>query len=1734
MSTKPAQSPKPTRWQVWRRRTRRTVYTILIIAIIFRAILFFALPPVLHKVAAAYGFTATYDRQELTLVSGDVGLWGLKIYDESGGQPVFSADYIRGNISPLALLEGRLYIRRAEVDGSDIILDRTQGGRIPLLEHLITSSTTPAPQPIVSSGPLSFDFNPTLAVEAFRLSHVRVKIMDESVQPPFQATVAMDFRINDFGIRDKPTSFEIDSWSDPALDLLRIYGQSTSTAQSLHATATLTMHGLHPRSLAGYLLPMGIRPVGSNLTGNFDADLKIAPATAPDKGISLALTVQRIGLWSDEQPALSVSNFAITANAVTPQRILLNTLDIDGVQLTATRSGPAGVEFAGFGLGSPPPTTQPSSTQPASAPSLTSPSPFGLDLREVALTNLDFEFRDTVVSPPNDLHLSIPQFGAKFDPTTNTAPIAGTITFPGVIGSINFSGTASKPDRNMTLKMTAVGIRPDAIKSYLGNEGIESLWSSGSLITDMTADLRNDAQGDLVADAACGPITLTDGNDLFTFKNLALRGAGLDSQSGRIKIESIQLSGPDLQINRDSSGRVTLANFRWTPSQFITPPPPPSQNSSILGSLGLPRFEIGEFLWSQPNIVFHDDFAQPAITLTLNDAGIDVKNFRFDLDADGPAEDGTITGWLKWPNPSGQVTLTGTTHSLRDLFHTDLALRAQGLALADLAPFTKTLGFEPTIQNGSFQLDAAAEVARTNGTPLGSLNINNVSFHDGKTELAGLDSVQVAGVHFDPLGMDVKSVAVSSPKISAGRDSDGVLRIAGIRILPTDQTSTGGLFNPPQAFGLADFDVMSAQVLWNDLATKQPVNAILRTDIHLGGMSRDPAAPPASYRIESKIDGSPNDLLISGTIDAHPDHPSLTAQLAATGFGAAITGAYLPPGDIWALKAGQFRVVMEAAAPVIPAGGRSLNLNVHDLDWRDGPTGTPILQMGSFKIVAPRVDPVGGVIAIDQISLNGVKTEAQLDPQGNLHVLGITFTTAPPTPSRPTTQPSTIPTRRVSAPASLSALIARPNQTVPHLTIADIDLNLDQISLRNMAQPAAVPLALSNIRLHNPDPIDLGGTTPYSTPTKLQLTGSISPIVGNFTVNITAAPLQQQPVLTADLSVTGIRGQGVTDVAPQFSDILDGSGMTDGRITASAKATVDFSRHGPRDFNLMRGFKLNGYLRNLEMRDSPSGPVLAGLAAVYLQDATIKPATGLIAVKTLNIQTPQAYIYRDSAGIHICGIAIGPRTPPPPPPPKPAAQPPPRKIGVPPPRKITSAPARSAAADPPPSDPPPSIYPSPPPTSEFRIDDILVSGLNVRIEDRLASPVFVAPLNGLDAEVRDLTTRAFTEPKIIRFNALLTAGKVPIPATKPPQERTFFSQAAAVGKISLYPQTDGYAKLSLNGVELAALRNVAREQGVNLTRGTLDADIDLRPQTNNTVDANCRFVFTDLQISEPANGPIARTLLLPAPLDTVIGALQAPDGSITIPISFPLKNGEISKSAIVAGVAGATGPIIATAIASAPLKLAGGFVGILGIGGGNKGPRSQTYEVDFAPGSANLDVTNLALVQSLVMLAHRDPTLQFTIRQELGTQDVQLASQRANPAPADAMAMIQELKQRRADLLDQRARLAGFLRGQLAALSSDNSDQTIVQLRRLERELADVETASDELYNLLSPGADRQAARRTRGAAVEIARRRLDAVSDLFRQRLQSYDQRVRVIAPQYNPGTNEAGRVYVTVIYGK
>jgi hypothetical protein len=118
------------------------------------------------------------------------------------------------------------------------------------------------------------------------------------------------------------------------------------------------------------------------------------------------------------------------------------------------------------------------------------------------------------------------------------------------------------------------------------------------------------------------------------------------------------------------------------------------------------------------------------------------------------------------------------------------------------------------------------------------------------------------------------------------------------------------------------------------------------------------------------------------------------------------------------------------------------------------------------------------------------------------------------------------------------------------------------------------------------------------------------------------------------------------------------------------------------------------------------------------------------------------------------------------------------------------------------------------------------------------------------------------------------------------------------------------------------------------------------------------------------------------------------------------------------------------------------------------------------------------------------------------------------------------------DLLAARASASAQARAQLESGFGADANEAIGRLRELDRAIAANEDALDHVYELLRPGADRQASRRTRGAALQVGHDRLIEARDaLVAGGPAGTAGRVKTVHPAFTPDqTGNGGTVTVVL----
>jgi hypothetical protein len=155
------------------------------------------------------------------------------------------------------------------------------------------------------------------------------------------------------------------------------------------------------------------------------------------------------------------------------------------------------------------------------------------------------------------------------------------------------------------------------------------------------------------------------------------------------------------------------------------------------------------------------------------------------------------------------------------------------------------------------------------------------------------------------------------------------------------------------------------------------------------------------------------------------------------------------------------------------------------------------------------------------------------------------------------------------------------------------------------------------------------------------------------------------------------------------------------------------------------------------------------------------------------------------------------------------------------------------------------------------------------------------------------------------------------------------------------------------------------------------------------------------------------------------------------------------------------------------------------------------------------------------------------MKHDIGTADVDISSARANPPREYTDALARNQRARKLELAALRADLAGRARATVAS-GPEHAAPYLDRLRAVDREVAATEDGLDRLYDLLRPGAERQGARRTRAAALDLARARLNVLDDAIAT-VPDASKRLKLLNPQFTPdSTTTTGQITVAIIRRK
>jgi hypothetical protein len=1762
---------------LWKKRVVRFFMGAVSIVLLAQIALSFMLPWTLRRVARLYELDFECDRTDLNLFNSDAGLWHVKLTHAKDGLPIASADYCRLDLSILNLMIGRLKIQRLETDGVDLTVQRNADGSIPLLESLafgikqqgtnpVVAPARPATQP--GSAP-ALDLRPPIGIDAFRLTHVKAHLIDNFVSPPLDTRILFNLRLTDVASTAQPTKFAFELLPSPQgnalMDSLVIEAASkkVNDAKSLDASFQLSARGLHPKLLAGYLAPLGIGVTADGMAASANGSISISVIPDRPQFVTGSISLTKLDATADNEPAASLQSVSIDIAAAGTESVDLKAITIQDGLLLGERMPDGRARLAGLELS--PETRKPSNTR-----TTPSTSQMKWSLGELAFKNLQASFKDLAVTPVTNLKfavnkLSMTDFVSDPAKPNQSVKIHGNCSAPGIIGDIALKGSCTPfaVNKKLDLKVNATGIRPDALQPYLTAANIESDLKAGAFTCDVSADLSAPDEDHLDADARFYNIRFTDDKELLALDEFKISHIG--TGPGTVHLGTIEVTGPRAEFRRDKSGAILAAGFRLKPAPANFKPAMPVPLAATTGPstnpatttppfdflATLPKLDIGKFQWSGVHLQFDDD-ATPGdkpTSFTLEDVAVEVTSVHLDLDPKAPpGKPGHIHATFKAPGIVGGIELDGTLLPRRGGMAADLVIDGKELSTVLVGPYCKAFNVEPTLSQGTIHSKAHVDFHRVRDVLTGSVWAEDFKLTSPEGEMLGADKAAITGIHLEPGALEINQVVLERPRGTVLRDQSGGFNAIGWRLLPPKPVEKNSDFvavaqqgsepvkrpevatpSAPFVLSLKKLTVHDGALTWSDRTVTPVANTAFRVTGELTGLVLGKPADPAHLDFSLGADGILDEFKLAGVASIDAQSAAATLDMTAKGIREGALVSYLPAGGAIDLKDGRFRAHVQTSVTTMAEGQLSGQLAISDVDYRDNGDAEPLFGLDSVHIAVPLVDlreDATRQIVIDDISVSGVQARARKSHDGAIHLLGLSVASVPAT--QPTTGPAIQPTTEASddvplddvSPAAGPLVIAR--KIYPLVTIKKFGVNVRQLTFTDESRANIPPVIVNDLSLIAKKPIvQLGKRAETEAPAEFDLSLKIHDLLDSFAADVKVAPFAAQPTLSVDVTGTGLHGAGLLDQAPELKSQIDASSLKDGRFRGNFFTRLKIDRFDPLDFPMSHAFHADGLFKALEFRAAKDGPVLAGVGEIRSDDLYVRPDKSIVQLKSLEISDIAGQAVRDTDGLHALGL-------------------------------IVKIPDQTATAHSTPGAP--SARPTAQPSAfkgEIRIGKLLVSGIDFRAEDRTVTPPLIIPINELEADFRNLDSVALTRKRpATKFNILIGAGKVPLPkkGAAGTEDRDLFSDVGVIGELTTYPAVKGWIKTSVDAFDLASLTATIQKRGFNVANGIFDSEIDARLPGDHTMKVTSQFDFTDLDMSEPENGPIKQTLKLPLPLNGLIGLLEDADGSIDVPLDVTVKHGTLAGDEIAKAAIEAFRVVVDRAIKAAPMKIIESLDPALND---KKHQREEPITLTFAAGDDAIFSSDAAKLTALLKRLNSEPELEISLTANLTggpqaasndltkmTGDVARAAARANPTAEECRELINSMTRRANDLTRSRLDLLGQARSDAASGSKARTAQSIEALRGVARDLAACNSAVDALYELQRPGAEKQAGRRTKKAALAIAKARQESIQAFLKAGgMQHILTRVKLIHPQFHPAPGDdaaGGTVTITLTVKK
>jgi len=1724
---------------LWRNKAARRLLKLALALVVLRLVLAALTPLALHLAARSAGLELEYASSRTSLSNGRFELRDARLRPRREGDapaPLLAhLGQFEFDLDLAAALRGELHVPRAQIDGLELWIEIDRNGQCAWSQLLRTDSAERTAPP-AQAQPLSFELPLDLSAQLLR---GRVHVRDASLAEPLELDLHADARVEARAGRGNAVVWLS---AGGALRQARCELNFETDARRAQAGLRASFDELTPDALRGWLARAGVASRES-LHGSLEAHVDLSVREGSESSVEGRAVLRDVRLEGARGAHFTLGALEVQLDELSAERVALRRVALIEPRVWAQWTTLGAPEWAGF---SPSASADARSIEPGAETSQTDepvgapPSKLRFELAQLVLAQGALEVRDAAQPDHEPLELVEAQLelrGLQWPPDGATAlECAARARAPGVAALLKFDARAGLTQQQLTLdaRMHADGVTLGRLAPTLARAGLESELRDGSGAATMRANL--DWSTGLSADAALVDVRWNDGADLLRLESAVLDGASFARP--RVNVRQIECVGLQTSARRGRDGRFRALGFALAPVDAAPESAPHVPNStstsasnpatSVAGASPTApwSFSLDALAVRGAQFEWLDEAPQDVVRLALRDAELDLV--QLDLGAHAAPRKAQLRAACTSDPLFAQARLELQLATSKE----QLALAGQAsvdtIDLTALAPYLADAGLAPRLRDGRLVARVDVTAQRTSSPWRLTAQVLDAELSAGGERLAGVERFALDNLALHELeqhGLEFRTLMLERPFVRIDRSAAGALTVCGVELSAREpqasesaatsrtQTATSWL---PFSTRADSVGLREGRLEFHDAREASTAPLVLGVDATLAPLALDLGPTPTLGRIGVSLDGACELADLQFQAHATATTLALIAELNAAGLASGPLAAYFLPGMSFALANGSARAKLRASAQRGADSALLATLELDDAALLDGAGATELAlerARGEVRVAAD------GAVEVRELRALGVRASVEREPSGATRVAGLRIAAAEsaaplaPSSERTSENATANSAAATNAAASSAQAVAEPSgqaddspqriatqaaradertevfvtprraaRAAPHVVVGDIELELSELSLRGFA---GEPLTLALRVEHSGPRTWLAPTLDGAQDIELALRGSLAPVCGEFQLALRGSPCASQPQFALEFALRELNGAPLARLAPALAERIDASALAHGELSGRVSAQLELRRSTPLALDLAAPVGFEAALEQLEFRADPQGELLAGLRALRVEGGLFEAREKRLRIASLEIDTPHLRASRDAQGLQACGV-----------------------------RLLSAASPAAEAGNVAPQEPVAKPLEAPP--FDVIVERTVATGLDVEFVDLSGPTPARLPLDELDAELKRVSLAGLARGDTLSFRATLGAGAVDLPVrisadsllegmaagvvdlfdgesnVARSEPRPLFAELNLSGKLALAPAPRGWAALNLETLELPALRGPALATGLELGDGTADLDVRLRLAGADGMSVDARSSFAHLSLSEPADGPLARYLSLPAPLDTVLFLLKDAEGLHKLNLGFRVERSGLSSTQLAGAAASAAAGVIARAVASSPLRLLSTLTDAAGLTGDEPPPQATRRVVEFAAGDPTLDARGRAVLAQLGEDVRGRPRKRIVVVHEFSRADVERVARLVNPSLDDRARLAARLRERKAELTRERETLAARARSELAFADADRRVELTAQLRALDAQIGEGEHALERLFDLLRPGSERRNAARARSAAIALGAERAD------------------------------------------